>query len=233
LSIPFTRKMSSKKVRFFPTSVLSSNGGLWKLENLSYLRMWTFDSFFFKSCLFLKNEIDNPPSNLTGKMMQCISIDWYLDTSPFILYAAVNAPKSPQKATIWSGIKNGKCSKGIRLSRYQSIVKKHFWVFLDLKFDCPFYLQESEVQKKWDFFQGLSFLQMAGWKNGKIWAIWKCELLTLFILKSCLFLRTEMDLSPWNFTGNTMQCISIDWYHVSNFTRRKVCFLSTQWCQGC
>jgi hypothetical protein len=28
LSIPFTRKMSSKKVRFFPTSVLSSNGGL-------------------------------------------------------------------------------------------------------------------------------------------------------------------------------------------------------------
>jgi hypothetical protein len=36
LSIPFTRKMSSKKVRLFPMSVFSSNGGLWKLKNLDH-----------------------------------------------------------------------------------------------------------------------------------------------------------------------------------------------------
>jgi hypothetical protein len=41
-----------------------------------------------------------------------------------MLYAAVNATKSPQKATNWSGIKNGKLSKEIRLSWYQSLDEK-------------------------------------------------------------------------------------------------------------
>jgi hypothetical protein len=46
LSILFTRKMSSKKVRLFPRSVPSSNGGIWKLKNQKFLRMWTFDVHF-------------------------------------------------------------------------------------------------------------------------------------------------------------------------------------------
>jgi hypothetical protein len=57
--------MSSKKVRLFPRSELPSNGGGWKVNILNYayqmyLKMWTFDvHFFFKSCLFLKTELDN------------------------------------------------------------------------------------------------------------------------------------------------------------------------------
>jgi hypothetical protein len=43
-----------------------------------------------------------------------------------MLYAAMNATGSPPKATNWSGIKNGKPSKEIRLSWYQLIDKKHF-----------------------------------------------------------------------------------------------------------
>jgi hypothetical protein len=55
--------------------------------------------------------------------------------------------------------------------------------------------------------------------NGGVWKVWKFELFEnwsvlnpQFFVKSCLFLKTEMDKSPSNFTGNTMQCISIDWY---------------------
>jgi hypothetical protein len=81
--------------------------------------------FFLKSCLFLKTEMDNPWSNFTGNTMQCISIDWYPESSAFMLYAAVNASRSPQKATNWSGIKNGKSSKETRLSKCHPIDKKH------------------------------------------------------------------------------------------------------------
>jgi hypothetical protein len=47
-----------------------------------------------------------------------------------MLYAAVNAPRSLQKATNWSGIKNGKSSKDISLPWYQSIDKKHLRVYV-------------------------------------------------------------------------------------------------------
>jgi hypothetical protein len=53
--------------------------------------------------------------------MQCIFIDGYLETSIFVLYATVSAPRSPQKATDWSGIESSKPSKEIKLSWYQSI----------------------------------------------------------------------------------------------------------------
>jgi hypothetical protein len=43
-----------------------------------------------------------------------------------MFYAAMNATRKTPKATNWSGIKNGKPSKEIRLSWYQSIDKKHF-----------------------------------------------------------------------------------------------------------
>jgi hypothetical protein len=42
----------------------------------------------------------------------------------------VNATRSPPKATNWSGIKNGKSSKEIKLSWYQSIDKEHFWDYV-------------------------------------------------------------------------------------------------------
>jgi hypothetical protein len=117
----------SQGVRLFQTDglVLSSNGGDWKLKNLNFRNCELLTPFFVKSCAFLGNEMNNPPSIFTGNTTQCISIDWYLETSTFMLYAAVSAVRSPKKATNWSGIKNGKSSKEIRPSWYQSIDKKH------------------------------------------------------------------------------------------------------------
>jgi hypothetical protein len=43
-----------------------------------------------------------------------------------MLYATVNAPRSSQKATNWSGVKNGKSFEEIELAWYQSLDKKHF-----------------------------------------------------------------------------------------------------------
>jgi hypothetical protein len=41
----------------------------------------------------------------------------------------------------------------------------------------------------------------------------KFELLILFFLvKSCLFLKTDMDNSPSNFACSTVQCLAIEWY---------------------
>jgi hypothetical protein len=96
LSILFTRKRSSKKVILFPRSVLRP--------------------FFLKSCLILRTEIDNPPSNFTGITIQCISIVRYTETSIFMWHATVSATRSPKKAIDWSDTKNGKSSKEIRLS---------------------------------------------------------------------------------------------------------------------
>jgi hypothetical protein len=61
--------------------------------------------------------------------------------------------------------------------------------------------------------------KMGLFPNGGIWKVWKFELFEnwsvlnpQFFVKSCSFLRTEIANLPSNFTGNTMQCISIDWY---------------------
>jgi hypothetical protein len=47
-----------------------------------------------------------------------------------MLYAAVNAPRSLQKAINWSGITNGKSFKETKLAGYQSIDKKHISVYI-------------------------------------------------------------------------------------------------------
>jgi hypothetical protein len=43
-----------------------------------------------------------------------------------MLHAAVNATRSPQKATDWSDTKNSKPSKEIKVSWHQAIDKKYF-----------------------------------------------------------------------------------------------------------
>jgi hypothetical protein len=190
----------------FPRSVLSSNGGGWKFKNLTYTKMY-FWPFFLENCLFIRSEMDNPPLNFSGNTMQCISIDWYPDSNTFIPYAAVNAPRSRQKAIIWSGIKNSAPSEEIGLSRYQSIDKKHFWVCVKFEVGLSILFTKTWASKKVRLFQGLSFLHMAGFEIQKIRAPF------FFFLKSCLFLRTEMDNPPW--TSQATQCsghLSIDTY---------------------
>jgi hypothetical protein len=63
---------------------------IWKCDLLTTL-------FFVKSCVFLRTEINELPSNFTGNTKQCISIGWYPETSTFMLWAAVNATRSPKK----------------------------------------------------------------------------------------------------------------------------------------
>jgi hypothetical protein len=46
--------------------------------NWNFSKMWTFDPLFLgKELLFSQSEIDNPPSNFTGRVIQGISINWY------------------------------------------------------------------------------------------------------------------------------------------------------------
>jgi hypothetical protein len=99
-------------------------------KNLGFENANFWRPFFSKSCLFLRTGIDNLPSNFIGSTIQCISIDWYPETNLCMFYAAVRPPRSPQKVTDWSGTKKWKTSKKIRLSRYQSIDKIHFWVYV-------------------------------------------------------------------------------------------------------
>jgi hypothetical protein len=123
------KKTRYKKVRLFPRSVISLNGGIWKLKNFNFFIMWTLTSIFFlKSCLFLRAKMENPPSIFAGGTTKCMYIDWCLEISIFMLYAAVNATRSLRKATDWNGIKNGKPPKTIWLSWFQSIDKKQFEV---------------------------------------------------------------------------------------------------------
>jgi hypothetical protein len=61
----------------------------------------------------------------------------------------------PKKADNWSGIKNGKASREISLSWYQSIDKNHFWTtsesMSNLKLVCQSRSQEKWAPKKISF----------------------------------------------------------------------------------
>jgi hypothetical protein len=119
-------KMSSKKKKWeFLHGLSFLNGGAWQIEKFELF--WPFDvHYFYNVAYFSRPRWAAHRQNFKVNTMQCISLDWYPETSILMLYAAVNAPKCPPKAANWSGIKNDKSSKKIRLSWYQSINKKHF-----------------------------------------------------------------------------------------------------------
>jgi hypothetical protein len=48
-----------------------------------------------------------------------------------VLYATVNATRSFQKATDWSGINKANLLKEIQSSWYQSIDKRHFYIYVE------------------------------------------------------------------------------------------------------
>jgi hypothetical protein len=81
LSIPYRRKMRSKREGVFPRGCLSF---FQKAGSEMILKFELFENYsvlnpkcFVKSCLFLRNEIYNPSSNFTGNTIQCISNNWY------------------------------------------------------------------------------------------------------------------------------------------------------------
>jgi hypothetical protein len=76
-----------------------------------------------------------------------------------MLYAAMNAPRSPQKATNWSDIKNDKWSKEIRLSRYQSLDKKHVYVYVKFKSWVVHFVYKKMSFKKVRLFQVCPFFK--------------------------------------------------------------------------
>jgi hypothetical protein len=123
--------------------------------------------------------------------MECISIECHPETSICILYTAVKATRSTLKSDWLGGTKSCTPTKEIKLSWYQSIDKKYFWVYI--KFDgglsIPF--ARKMRPKKLRLFPkgcGLSFLQMAGFKILKTYRYWSPN----FFQKSCTFLRTEI-----------------------------------------
>jgi hypothetical protein len=100
--------------------------------------------------------------------VQGISIDWYPETGTFMLYAAVSATRNLKKATNRSDTQNGKSSKGIKLSWYQSIDKNHlcFYVKFKSRIFIPF-AKKMRFKKRgtWPKGMGLSFFQMAEFTN--------------------------------------------------------------------
>jgi hypothetical protein len=74
--------------------------------------------------------MDKPPSDSTGTVIQYIYVDGYPETSTFVSYTAVNGKRSLEIATDWSGIKKDGLLTETRVSWYQSIVKKHLWVYV-------------------------------------------------------------------------------------------------------
>jgi hypothetical protein len=80
---------------------------------------------FGKNDFFLRTEIDNPSSNLTGNTMQCAAVEWYQETCTFMFYGAVSARISRKKATSWSGLKIVNISKETRRTLYQSKDERH------------------------------------------------------------------------------------------------------------
>jgi hypothetical protein len=103
--------------------------------------------------------------------MQCIPNDWYPETSIFMLYAAVNATRSPKKRpTGMVCTKSSKPSNEIKLSWYRSIDKKHFWVYTKFEVGLSIPFTRKMRSKKVKLFpRGWS--QMAGFANYKIWEI--------------------------------------------------------------
>jgi hypothetical protein len=87
-------------------------------------------------------------------------------------------------------------------------MKRTFRSMLNLMMGCLSRSQENSDSRKWDFFQ------MAGFERFENLSFWKLIGFEpqFFFVKSCSFLRTEINNNPSNFTGNTIQCISIDWY---------------------
>jgi hypothetical protein len=89
------------------------SAGFEKFENsIENLKIWKFEiQFLGKKHLFLKMEIDNPFSNLTGNTMYCVAIDWCKETCIWMVDEFVNAEISPKKATDWSDTKSSSISK--------------------------------------------------------------------------------------------------------------------------
>jgi hypothetical protein len=142
--------MRFKKVRFFPRSVISSNGGVWTIENANNLRMWTFHPYFFS-----KSSFSEPRWTTHRQFLQASLWNAHLSTATqkqalLCCMRPWTLRKASQKVTNWSGIKNEKPSDEIKLSWYQSIDKKHFWVYV--KFEV-----EKWVPKKWEPFSGFRF----------------------------------------------------------------------------
>lgn len=68
-------------------------------ENSSFSNSFYFFVFFRKTCLFLKNEINNPSSNFIWNKVQSISIERHQEQSIFMFYVALNTAESSEKAT--------------------------------------------------------------------------------------------------------------------------------------
>jgi hypothetical protein len=91
-------------------------------------------------------------------------------------------------------IKNGKSSKNIRLSWYQSIDKKHFYYYLKLEVDLSIPFTRKMRSKNVRLFpRSVLSSKGGGWKSKKVQPIWKLiGFEPQFFIKSYLILRTEI-----------------------------------------
>jgi hypothetical protein len=109
------------KVKIFPKPVLSSNGGVWQIKK----------SELFEDLLIYQNWDRRPIVKFDRQHDVMHIYQLILRIKRFYVeYGRQHSEKAPtKKATDWSGIKNGKPSKEIWLSWYQSLAKTHFWIY--------------------------------------------------------------------------------------------------------
>jgi hypothetical protein len=114
------------------------------------------------------------------------------------LYAVCDRERSEKtpKATIWSGMKNGKSSKEIGVSWYQSIDKMRFQVYVKFKVGLPIPITRKMASKKVRLFPRRFFFQMAGVENKNHEQIWKCELFDVLFFFFFFFKRVAYFSKP-------------------------------------
>jgi hypothetical protein len=67
-----------------------------KKEKQNFFKGMAQPFFSVKNASFLRTEMDNLPSIFTGITVQFISIDGFLERSTLMLYAVVNATRTPK-----------------------------------------------------------------------------------------------------------------------------------------
>jgi hypothetical protein len=127
------------------------------MNSIENLKIWKFEiRFLGKKHLFLKMEMDNPFSNLTCNTMHCVAIDWYQETSIWMVNGFVNVEIDLKKATHWSSTKSSYILKWTMRSRYQSIDTKHTQVHVQFEGRLSTQLwRKKRYKKSWTFSKGV------------------------------------------------------------------------------
>jgi hypothetical protein len=138
-----------------------------------YSKMWTFLPVFF---FWRVSYFSEPRWTTHRQILQATQRNAYLSTDTqkqalLCCMRPLTLREGSPKATNWSGIKNGKSSKEVKLSRYQSIDEKHFWVCVKFEVGLFILFTKKMSSKKVRLFSLSFFFKWRGSKIKKTWTM--------------------------------------------------------------